>query len=99
MKNYILLKTNPFKLTNHEEIEDYYNSSYSYPHAIRFITFQQERYSCEENCSIPIITPILYSAKEKIIEGSFSESIYYKTYKWDIFYSQEDSERVSLKVE
>lgn len=90
--------SHPFNLSDEKEIENYYNSTYSYPHAIRHIVFQRERY-VENTSKIPNISPILYSDNNEIIKGKYTESIYYKTYSWEIFYSQEECETVSMKIE
>lgn len=89
--------SHPFKLSNEKEIEDYYNSTYSYPHAFRQIVFQIERYNPKN--TLPHFAPILYSDEVEIIPGTYNESIYYRTYSWSIFYSQQECETVSIKVE
>lgn len=89
--------SHPFKLTTHEEIEEYYNSTYTYPHAVRHICFQQEKYN-NENQVIQNITPVLYDKDEKIIKGKYEESIYYKIYSWEVFYSQNKSDKIHLKI-
>ena len=91
--------SHPFKLTDEKDIEDYYNSTYSNPHAIRNITFQVEKYHNKDQVeNIPDISPILYSAPNKLIKGNYKESIYYKTYYWEIYYSQDECEKVSIKI-
>lgn len=90
-----------FDLIDSEKIKDYYHSSYTYPHAVRHIKFQLEKYN---NCfdKIPSISPILYSNddnnKKKIIKGNYTESLYYKTYLWEIYYSQNSCTTVSINV-
>ena len=90
--------SHPFKLKDNKDIEEYYNSTYEYPHAIRKIVFQRERPVGSEY-TIPEIAPILYSDKDEIIKGKYSESIFYQTYSWEIYYSQEECKTVSMKIE
>ncbi len=91
--------SHPFKLKEKKDIEEYYNTTYRYPHAIRNIVFQIEKYNYEDQDKTPDIAPVLYSDTDNLIQGNYHESIYYKTYSWEIFYSQEECEKVSIKVE
>lgn len=89
--------SHPFKLSTHEEIENYYCSTYARPHAVRYFSFQQERYA-NTNKTIPDITPIIYDENDNIIIGKYEESIYYSSYTWEIFYSQNQSNKISFKI-
>lgn len=89
--------SHPFKLKTNEEIEDYYCSTYSRPHAIRYISFQQEKYDNKDGI-IQNINPIVYDENDKIIIGKYGESIYYTFYNWEIFYSQNQSNKISFKI-
>lgn len=86
-----------FNLTSHEEIENYYCSTYARPHAVRYVSFQQEKYDNKKN-TLPNITPIICDEKDKIIIGKYTESIYYSSYTWEIFYSQNQSNKISFKI-
>jgi len=90
--------SHPFKLKEEKDIEEYYNTTYGYPHARRNIIFQIEKYNHEKMDNIPDIAPVLYSDADNLIQGNYQESIYYKTYSWEIYYSEEECEKVSIKV-
>lgn len=91
--------SHPFELIEEEDIKNYYNSTYAYPHAVRNIIFQIEKYKEQPSKIIPNASPVLYANNGKHIKANYSESIYYRTYAWEVFYSKNDSEKIEISIE
>jgi len=88
--------TNKFILEKREEIEQHYESVYTYPHAIRNITFQLEKYKDFKE-GIPDITPHLVIGDEHVKER-YKENIYYQIYSWQVNYVENQNKEVKFQV-
>lgn len=87
--------SNKFELSTKEEIEEHYKSTYTYPHAVRNVTFQLENYVDKDKA--PQIVPRLIAGDENAKE-EYEESIYYKIYSWRIYYSDNQNKEICFKV-
>ena len=88
--------SNKFELDTKEDIEEHYKSTYTYPHAVRNITFQLENYK-DEKSKITEIVPHMIVGDENAKE-TYEENIYYKSYSWQINYLDNQNKSVSFKV-
>jgi hypothetical protein len=88
--------TNKFILASSEDIEEHYESTYTYPHAIRNITFQLEKYKDFKE-GIPDITPHLVIGDEHVRE-TYKENIYYQIYSWQVNYIENPNKEVKFQV-
>jgi len=92
-----------FGLENNEEEvkrrQEYFQTTYRRPHAKRKITFQVESYNGEFTPYIvPIMTKINGSIEEDIIVHP-KQTIYYKSWTWELFYSETKDKEIRFSVE
>lgn len=87
-----------FNLTNKEDINKYFQNTFSSPHAIRNVTFQIEKYNLENDLFSQFI-PILKNSKEEILSHKYDEDVYYRRYSWEVYYNEDDTKTLHLTID
>lgn len=89
--------SHPFELKKKKDINAYFESSFTSPHAVRYFSFNIERYASNKS-PYKKFAPVLWNSKGEKIVSKFTKGVYYKTYTWKILYNEDDSKIVKTTI-